>query len=121
MSHWRKRGRSALVAFAVLLVVISFLPIWWTDLWWVRLWDFPRLQLAILLVLAGLGRLLLGPPFAPMEQVLLPLAGLGLALQARWILPFTPLWRVRVQPNAAGSWPTLSSRCSWSRPSGTSS
>lgn len=42
-----------LVATAVLLVILSFLPLWWTDLWWVRLWDFPRLQIAGLLLLVG--------------------------------------------------------------------
>jgi endonuclease/exonuclease/phosphatase (EEP) superfamily protein YafD len=51
----RKWGRAALTALATALIVISFLPLWWTDLWWVRLWDFPRLQIAALLVLVGVG------------------------------------------------------------------
>ena len=55
MSKVRQWGRGALVALAVALIVVSFLPIWWTDNWWVRLWDFPRLQVAALLILVGVG------------------------------------------------------------------
>ena len=55
MTEARKWGRAALISFAIVLIVISFLPLWWTDLWWVRLWDFPRLQVAALLVLVGAG------------------------------------------------------------------
>ncbi|MEO5973023.1 MAG: endonuclease/exonuclease/phosphatase family protein, partial [Sphingomicrobium sp.] len=32
------------------LVILSFLPLWQIDEWWVRLWDFPRLQIAALLM-----------------------------------------------------------------------
>lgn len=55
MSGWRKWGRGALVALAIFLVIVSILPIWWTDLWWVRLWDFPRLQVAGLLMIVEIG------------------------------------------------------------------
>lgn len=58
LTKWRQWSRGALVAFAVLLIVLTFLPQWWTDRWWVRLWDFPRLQVAGLLLLAGVGILL---------------------------------------------------------------
>ena len=54
MSKWRKWGRAGLIAVSILLVILSFLPMWWTDLWWVRLWDFPRLQLAGVLIVAGI-------------------------------------------------------------------
>ncbi len=53
MRKWRIWGRRALVAFALLLVLLSFLPLWQTDEWWVREWDYPRLQVAGLLVLAA--------------------------------------------------------------------
>ncbi|MEO8618087.1 MAG: endonuclease/exonuclease/phosphatase family protein [Sphingomicrobium sp.] len=46
----RKWGRWALIGLATLLVVLSFLPAWQTDRWWVRQWDYPRLQVASLLV-----------------------------------------------------------------------
>lgn len=53
MKRWRKWGVGALVALALCLILVSFLPLWWTDRWWVRLWDFPRLQVAALLLPVG--------------------------------------------------------------------
>lgn len=55
MKGWRKWGVGALVALVALLILVSVLPLWWTDRWWVRMWDFPRLQIAGLLILAGVG------------------------------------------------------------------
>ena len=55
MSKARQWGRVVLAVLAIALIVVSFLPIWWTDRWWVRLWDFPRLQVAALLIMVGAG------------------------------------------------------------------
>ena len=55
MSKARQWGRGATIALAIALIIVSFLPLWWTDHWWVRMWDFPRLQVAALLVLVGVG------------------------------------------------------------------
>jgi endonuclease/exonuclease/phosphatase (EEP) superfamily protein YafD len=55
VNGWRDCGRRLLIATLILLVVLSFLPLWWTDRWWVRLWDYPRLQIAGLLLLLGAG------------------------------------------------------------------
>jgi endonuclease/exonuclease/phosphatase (EEP) superfamily protein YafD len=55
VSRARQWGRAALIALAIALITVSFLPLWWTDRWWVRLWDFPRLQVAALLVIVGIG------------------------------------------------------------------
>lgn len=55
MTRWRTWGRRALAGLALLLVLLSFLPLWSTDRWWVRQWDYPRLQLAGLLVIVGAG------------------------------------------------------------------
>jgi endonuclease/exonuclease/phosphatase (EEP) superfamily protein YafD len=52
---WRPIGRSALVGLTIALILVSFLPLWWTDRWWVRIWDFPRLQVAALLFVATIG------------------------------------------------------------------
>jgi endonuclease/exonuclease/phosphatase (EEP) superfamily protein YafD len=51
MSDWRSWVRGALVALAALAVVLSFIPAWQTDHWWVRIWDYPRLQIAAVLLL----------------------------------------------------------------------
>jgi endonuclease/exonuclease/phosphatase (EEP) superfamily protein YafD len=52
MSRWRIWTGRVLAVLAVLLVILSFLPQWQTDRWWVRQWDYPRLQVAGLLLLA---------------------------------------------------------------------
>lgn len=54
MKNWRQWAARTLVAVAILLIIATFLPLWWTDRWWVRMWDFPRLQVAgLLLVIAA--------------------------------------------------------------------
>ena len=50
-SPWRRWGRGALASLTALFVVLSFLPLWGTDRWWVRQWDYPRLQVAAVLVI----------------------------------------------------------------------
>jgi endonuclease/exonuclease/phosphatase (EEP) superfamily protein YafD len=54
VSKWRRWGRVAVAFLAVFLIIVSVLPLWWTDRWWVRIWDFPRLQVAALLLVAGI-------------------------------------------------------------------
>lgn len=54
MSKARQWGRGVLIALAIGLIVVSFLPLWWADHWWVRMWDFPRLQVAGLLIVTGM-------------------------------------------------------------------
>lgn len=61
MSKARQWGRRALVVLAVGLIVVSFLPLWGVDHWWVRMWDFPRLQVAGLLFIVGLGLWFVSP------------------------------------------------------------
>lgn len=58
----RRIGRWAVVVLAALLIILSFLPEWQTDRWWVRQWDYPRLQVAAILLatLIGLWWLKLG-------------------------------------------------------------
>ena len=43
-------ARLALLILGSLLVLLTILPLWETDRWWVRLWDYPRLQVASLLL-----------------------------------------------------------------------
>ena len=94
MSHWRKWGKAGLVAFAILLIILTFLPLWWTDLWWVRLWDFPRLQIAALLIIAGISIW-----FMQLENGRWPLLGAiaaALAWQFSHFLPYFPPWPKQV-------------------------
>ena len=57
MRNLRRLGRAGLILLMLTLIILSFLPAWETDRWWVRQWDFPRLQIAGLLILASIGLL----------------------------------------------------------------
>lgn len=41
---------TAVLVLLWLLIILSLLPLWQTNEWWVRLWDFPRIQIAGLLL-----------------------------------------------------------------------
>lgn len=99
MSQWRKWGRAGLVAVTILLVILSFLPIWWTDLWWVRLWDYPRLQVAAVLAIVGIALW-----FLKLGRWRWPMLGgvvAALAWQFSHFLPYFPPWPKQVAENNA--------------------
>lgn len=107
------------------LAILTLLPMIPWGQWWIRIWDFPRLQIAIsLLVPLGLTTFWwwqsrpknspnsetakknawrLGSLTLPREPAILWGATLAvLAWQTAKILPFTPLWSVEV-PKASSS------------------
>jgi endonuclease/exonuclease/phosphatase (EEP) superfamily protein YafD len=94
VKRWRKWGRWALVVLAILLVLASVLPLWWTDRWWVRMWDFPRLQVAVLLIIAGVGLF-----YVKLGRWRWPLIGAvaaALAWQFSHFLPYFPPYPTQV-------------------------
>lgn len=88
----------ALDALAALWIVVTFLPLWRTPRWWVRSFDFPRVQIAVLIVLTMVGLFFFAElrPFG--DLYLFAFLGIALAYQLFRILPYTPLWRVQVRP-----------------------
>lgn len=90
MSEWRDWGRRLLAAVVLLLIFLSFLPLWWTDRWWVRLWDFPRLQIAGLLLVLGAGLLFMKFRRGPAFWSLVLAAAAALAWQASHFIPYFP-------------------------------
>jgi len=85
---------AAMIAVAILLVILSFLPIWWTNHWWVRLWDFPRLQVAALLAILGLSFW-----FVELGRWRWPLLGavaVALAWQLSHFVAYFPPWPKQV-------------------------
>lgn len=78
---------------ALIAVAATVLPLLPTRSRWLRSGDFPRLQIAILLLLA-IGAIVLTDPATRTGFVLLALCLICLAIQARYILPYTPLVRV---------------------------
>lgn len=90
MSHWRRWGRGLLVSIAVLLVILSFLPLWQTDRWWVRQWDYPRLQVAGLLLIVGAALFFVGLKRASWFWALIAGCLAALAWQASHFLAYLP-------------------------------
>jgi endonuclease/exonuclease/phosphatase (EEP) superfamily protein YafD len=90
VSHWRVWARHLLVSLLLLLVILSFLPLWWTDRWWVRIWDYPRLQIAALLLLFGAGLFLFRNQRATAFWALLAAALAALAWQASHFIAYFP-------------------------------
>lgn len=80
-----------------LLAFLTLLPLSRHEAWWVRVWDFPRLQLATLLILQLAACLLLLDLGEPRSWLLLATCGLCLAYQAWWVLPYTRLWKREVR------------------------
>jgi len=74
-------------------VLATLLPLLRARTWWVRIWDFPRQQIAVLGLAAGLGLVALGGLDRPVDQALLLLLGVALAWQLGHVLPYTRLWR----------------------------
>ncbi|UUX97178.1 endonuclease/exonuclease/phosphatase family protein [Aquabacterium sp. J223] len=90
---------AAQVALTVLgwaLVAASLVPLSRAQHWWVRALDFPRLQIAILLIAVGLAHVAWVPHGAG-ALVLRALMVVSLGVQARRMHRYTPLVRRQVQ------------------------
>ena len=90
--EWRRWGRRLVIALAALLIVLSFLPAWQTDLWWVRQWDYPRLQVAALLLLALLALFWIRIERSRGFWALIAGAVAALAWQASHFVAYLPPW-----------------------------
>jgi len=89
---WRRWVGFLFLALVGLLVLLTALPIIETDEWWVRLWDYPRLQIAGLIVLALAGLAAVGPRKGRTFWIATG-AGVGaLAWQLVQVAPYVPGW-----------------------------
>lgn len=83
-----------------LLLVVTLLPLSKNVSWWVRVWDFPRLQIAALLVI----NCILINAFLPLTlaSTLFFIVSSGCLLyQLWWILPYMPFWEKEVMSTDA--------------------
>jgi len=78
---------------ATIAIAATLLPLLPTRSRWLRSGDFPRLQIAIVLLLA-IAALIVTGPATRAGFILMVLCLICLAIQARYILPYTPLVRV---------------------------
>jgi endonuclease/exonuclease/phosphatase (EEP) superfamily protein YafD/outer membrane protein OmpA-like peptidoglycan-associated protein len=82
---------------ALLLSLSTLASLIKLDDWWIRIFDFPRLQIASLMVLTSVSAFLYYD-FEPMWQyVSVGVLMLSLVYQAYKILPYTPLWKRQVR------------------------
>jgi len=86
-------GAVALLLFATL---VAKLPLRW---WWIRACEFPRLQLAAAALITALLALFVEPSW---RWPLCLSSLLVVALQARFILPWTRLWPIQMQDAEPG-------------------
>jgi len=80
--------------FALLPVAATILPLLPSRSRFFRSGDFPRLQIAVVLVVAGIVLVAAGATGSTGGLVLLAAVVASLAVQVRYILPYTPLVRV---------------------------
>src|SRR5687767_5891871 len=93
---------SLLWSLALLLVLVTVLPLFRSQKWWIRIWDFPRLQISVLLAVVLAVFLLLQRPLSAVERLTVLTLAASLAYQIREILPYTPLSKTEVlQSNKA--------------------
>lgn len=90
-----------LLTATLVLAVLTFLPVLRFEAWWIRLWDFPRLQLAVFIVVLLIVQLTRLDLSEPVSWGLVVIAVACLANQAWWILPYSPFFRKEVV-NAKG-------------------
>ncbi|MFC3606226.1 endonuclease/exonuclease/phosphatase family protein [Stutzerimonas tarimensis] len=91
---------ATLIALTALSAVILLLQHWQHPAWWVRGWDFPRLQIAIVMVLVLIAELILLPFTSAWHFVLTAITLVCLVAQLWWILPYTRLWPYEVKAAA---------------------
>lgn len=75
-------------------VVATLLPLLRARVWWVRIWDFPRIQVAVVSLVAVAGMVWAGPG-EPAGWLLVAAAGLAAGCQVAVVLPYTLLWPVQ--------------------------
>lgn len=88
---------AVLVAIGYLMIAATALPIVRADAWWVRVVDFPRLQVALVLVLVLIAYLFVREDPSVSDNIFLGLLSLAVLYQAYRIYPYTPLCRKQVQ------------------------
>lgn len=102
----------AYTVFAMGLCIATFTPCTRATHWLVRAFDFPRLQIIILLFLSILCFIALNltNPIALMSvpSAVFLLSTIAMALQLKWVLPYTPLYPKQVSSTVASGGANIS-------------
>lgn len=97
MPRWRRWLGFLFLGLIAILVLLTALPIVETDEWWVRLWDYPRLQIAGLIVLALIGLAAVGPRQGRAFWIAMAAGLASLAWQLWQVAPYIPGWPVELK------------------------
>src|SRR5690606_28758494 len=90
--RWRLWLGRGLLALLSLLVLVTILPVFESDEWWVRIWDFPRLQIAALLLIALAGLAYFGQRGGRIYLIAILSGVAALGWQAWHVARYLPLW-----------------------------
>ncbi len=88
---------AVLVSIGYLMIAATVVPLVRADVWWVRVFDFPRLQIALLLVLTFVIYLLVREDPSVEDNIFLGLLSVAVMYQAYRMYPYTPLCRKQIQ------------------------
>ncbi len=92
--------RWIIAALGLVLILATLLPLIPSNEWWIRLFDFPRAQIAVLLLVVLAAAMAVRIWKTRGDQVLIAALVLSLVYQVSRILPYTHLWPTEV-PMAA--------------------
>ena len=94
---------AVLVGIGYVMIAATVIPLVRADAWWVRVFDFPRLQIAIVLVFVFAAYLLVREDPSAADHVFLALLTIAAAYQAYRMYPYTPFCRKQVQASEAAA------------------
>lgn len=83
------------------MIAATAVPLLRADAWWVRVFDFPRLQIALVLILVFSAYLLVREDPSLADNVFLGFLTIAVVYQAYRMYPYTPLCREQVQASKA--------------------
>jgi endonuclease/exonuclease/phosphatase (EEP) superfamily protein YafD len=86
-----------LYALGFLAIILTVLPFLRLSAWWIRIGEFPRLQIALLSVFAGIFFAFAAYPLVVPEIIFLAALASGAVYQFFCVLPYTPFYRKQVQ------------------------
>lgn len=93
--------RLSLIVLGCLLLIATALPFVRSDAWWIRVFDFPRLQIALAILVVTAGFLFHYRPSSILDSVFLTLLLAAAAYQGYRILPYTSLFGPQVASESA--------------------
>lgn len=85
------------LSLAILLAVLTLVPLSWSQVWWIRGWDFPRLQLSVLLGALLIVGVIVIRDWTSSTAVAMGLVVGCLVCQLWWVLPYTFLFPKEVK------------------------